>query len=351
MATEKLLKEIEEEESLTSVPMEDFFETSISDYNEFDKSAWEKGHGFKCPKFPMFDKYMEGLESGLFMFAGESNSGKSALLMNLMIDFCTHADNNLFGIYYSLDDSMKEIVPRLIAMHESIPISVGSKPRRYDTIVQLGLEGAVEAEEYMRKRDEGIEWLKSINEQFKLKDGNSIKNGEQLKKSIENAIMYLDANYPGKKLMIGIDAMSDVRFSKGNFRSDKEKNDFIAKEVKNWTVEYDIPILGSLHLRKIEQNRRPTIADVKESGEYAYEASFLGVVYNDVGRNKQSASIYFSDKDDPSIKMPIIELDWAKNKKSSYKGKTYHYFTPNYSLVRECGEEATSRYDALIYTN
>ena len=347
---EILMKKIQEEESMTTIPAEDFFETSQIDYDAFDDNAWKKGNGYTAPNFPLLSEKMEGLESGLFMIAGESNAGKTNIVMNLLIDFCTNIKNNLFCIYFSLDDTANELIPRLIAMHESIPISVGSKPQRYQDYIDTGREGSSDIEILIEKRKHGLEWLRSINKQFKIVDSNKVKCGEQIYDYIAKVQMYLAVHAPEKKLIIGIDSMSDIRFSTKKFSSDKERNDYIARTVKEWSVEFDIPIFGTLHLRKIEQNRRPTIADVKESGEYAYEASFLGIVYNDVSRNKQSATVYQTDIN-TGEKLPVIELDWAKNKKSSFKGRTYHYFQPNYSLVIECSEEAASRYDTLIYTN
>ena len=73
------------------------------------------------------------------------------------------------------------------------------------------------------------------------------------------------------------------------------------------------------------------------------------LVFNDVSKNKEAASV-FSSLEDNEYKQPIIELDWAKNKKSSYKGRTYHYFIPDCSKVIECGEPEHRRYDALIYS-
>ena len=70
--------EIEEEESSTSVyqklmkkkattvkedqeeiRMENFFETSINNYNEFNERAYKKGNGYKIPGYPMIEKNLE----------------------------------------------------------------------------------------------------------------------------------------------------------------------------------------------------------------------------------------------------------------------------------------------------
>ena len=152
-----------------------------------------------------------------------------------------------------------------------------------------------------------------------------------------------------KDIIVAIDSLSDISFDSQNFRGEKELNDHIAKEVKRWAAhELKVPIFGSLHLRKLNTNRRPTPDDLKESGRYHYEASAVFLLHNDVGKNKQSANIYFNDEASEE-KLPIIEIDWAKNKKSSYKGRTYCYFTPDQSKISECSSELMRRYDCLIY--
>lgn len=274
----------------------------------------------------------------------------TALVQALFLDYALYEPNKLFGIYFSLDDTRNELIPRIIAAHEHIPISVGSKPQRYMNMLEQGLEGSGIYQEWLDKRDNALEWLKSTKEYFKIEDSNKITCGEQIIDYLRKVKIYLETHAPDKKMIVAIDSMSDIRFISKNFKSDKERNDYIARTVKEWTVELDIPIFGTLHLRKIEQNRRPNIADVKESGEYAYEASFLGIIYNDVSRNKQAATIYQSDPD-TGEKLPIIELDWAKNKKSSFKNRTYHYFWPSFSDVRECSKEVMDRYNSLIYSN
>ena len=114
---DKLLKETSDMEIDTPVTIEqeEFFETTIPQYDAFDLAAWKKGQGYCTKTFPIFDAAMEGLENGMFLFAGESNHGKSAVLLELLMSYCLNEDNNLFGIYFSLDDGADKLIPRIIA--------------------------------------------------------------------------------------------------------------------------------------------------------------------------------------------------------------------------------------------
>lgn len=337
------------EEDPYQIPDEDFFATTLEDLAAFDEKAFAKGRGYEAPNFPLFTKYMEGLESGFYMFAGESNSGKSATLLNIMYDFCMNPDNKLFGIYFSLDDSADEIYPRLIAMNQLIPIGVGSKPGRQQEIIDddPNTEEAMIARTLLEKRAQGIQHLRDICNKFKVVDKNKVRYGEQVLNYCIKLQSWLKARDPEANIIVGIDSLSDLRFPSQRFDSDKMRNDYIAQTVKDWAVTVlDCPIFGSLHLKKLGSNRRPTVDDVKESGEYIYEASSLFLVHNDVNKNKENATI-FDRVDGNEFKQPVIELDWAKNKKSSYKGITYHHFTTDYSKLTECTEEQNSRFRSL----
>lgn len=297
---------------------------------------------------------MEGLEPGFFMFAGESNSGKSAVLLNLLLDFCTKADNKLFGIFFSPDDNCRDIIPRLIAMHEGIPISVCFNPQRYLNLINEGADEYEIYRELLEKRESGIEYLKSINRMFKVVDGSKISCGEQLLNYCVKLKTYIQSFNSDANLIVGIDSLSDLTFANTKFvgaNKDRQLNDFIAREVKKWSVEIlECPIFGSLHLRKIDNGKRPGLADVKDSGRYVYEASTLFLVHNDVNKNRENATIYYRDEHS-TFKHPIIELEWAKNKKSSFKGTTYYRFSTNTSRITECGLEESQRYQHLSYAN
>src|SRR5574344_1346424 len=157
-----------------SVPVEDFFETSIEQYDAFDEAAKAKGTGYTCPSFPMFDRYMEGLESGLYFFAGESNGGKTALMLKLLWDYSTYEDN---------------------------PISVVSKTIRYQNAIDSGAEGSGGYPELLEKRQEGLDYLKSMNNHFKIIDGSKIECGEQILDYCKKVKMYLEANSPETKII------------------------------------------------------------------------------------------------------------------------------------------------------
>lgn len=311
----------------------------------------------------------------------------TALLQELILQYASNPDNKLVGLYFSLDDTNDKIIPRILASHaqllgsqeQGIPISVFSKPTRYlERLRQIDLDsneayilysyfyddisaGGTLIPENLNEDPDTFEtsvryraysWLKETSNYFHLVDGTTISNGEQLIEFCHNFKSYVQSinNNPDINLIVGIDSFSDIIWVEKHFNSDKELNDYTAQRMKALAVEeLKCPIFGTIHLRKVDQKKRPNIADVKESGRWAYEASLVFLLHNDVSRNGEAATI-FSTTDDSDFKLPIIEILWAKNKQSSFKGRTYCYFKTEFSRVWECSKEATERFNALLYS-
>lgn len=342
-----------------TIVMEDFFKLSLNNYEEFDKKARAKGKGYKIPNYPFIEAKLEGLSSGLYLFSGESNSGKSAAMMNIIKDICSCEENNLFGIYYSLDDTKDEIIPRIIAMEQSIPIGVASKPKRYEEMLEdTETFGDNEAlyRDYLDKRQIGLDKLKSECDKFLIEDANKIKTSTDIVEHIKMVKTFLKSYYTEQgdvekankmNVIIAIDALNDVRLDPkvyGRIRKE-DASEEVAKFVKDLSTTFDIPIFASTHLRKLNGNRRPMLDDLREANTLVYEASVVWLVYNDVSKNKQGAKIYWNDNQQLG---PILEMDWAKNKKSSYKGRTFNKFSPNLSQIKECSPKEMEAFENLI---
>lgn len=349
-----LIEDDEPVESAEEVIMEDFSKTTLSDYDNFDERCWNKGDGYKIPSFPEMEAKLEGVESGLYLFAGESNSGKSALMMNILKDMCSHRPNKLFGIYYSLDDSKHEIIPRIIAMEQSIPIAAASKPKRFENMMaNCENDNIALYDSYLKKRKAGLEKLKSEVDIFKIEDAEKIKNSTDLRNHAIKLQTYVKSIDPEMNIIVAIDAINDIHLDPkefGRIQGNDEMKE-IAKFAKDLSTSLDCIIFSSSHLRKLNGNRRPTVDDLKEANTLLYEASVVWLVYNDVSKNKGGAKIYWNDTNVDNKMGAVIEIDWGKNKKSSFKGRTFCMFMPYYSKCKEGSKEDMDRWEALIYQN
>lgn len=337
------------DEQIAIVDTEDFFNTMEEDLNEFEEISWNKGDGYSTPRFPMLTQHLEGFDNGLILLPAESNAGKSAIMMNIVEDMVMHEPNKLFGIYFSLDDSKHEIIPRVIAMREGINISTVAKPQRIQNMIDNGVENSAELEIELQKRQQGINNLKANSNKMMIVDSNKVKTLDEMKAYIERVINYVKALDPEMNVVVAIDSIKDIILDDHyNIKTTNEASDFIARAVKHWTVEFNILIFSSVHLRKLNGNRRPTLDDLKDSNVLVYEASVIWLLFNDVSKNKQGAKLFYREEG-VNEKLPVIEFDWAKNKKSSFKGRTFAYFAPQMSRAVECNIDASKRFNALLY--
>lgn len=327
----------------------DFFQNMCNDIDNFDKEAWSNKTGWVSPNFPSFTNGLEGWSPGFYAWCGPSNHGKTAMLLNVMEDLCAYKDNKLFGIYYSLDDTRNRVIPRIIAMRENVPINVIAKPARYQNMVDEGHPDAANISQLLTKRREGLEKLKQDSDKLVIFESEEIETIDEIYEKTEQVYHYIKSIDPEMNIVVGIDSLKDIVIEGSSKMTANERIDIVSKKVKDLSKKFNCITFASMHLRKLNGMRRPTLDDIKDSNILVYESDICFLVYNDVSNNKQSAKIYYKDSEESVEKKPIIEIDWAKNKISSYKGITFCNFAPEYNKCIEADESAVQRYNAILY--
>ena len=189
LQTDNIDLEIRDEEEDT-IQAEDFFNVMTEDLDEFEEKSWSKGNGYKTPKFPMISDKLEGLDSGLYLLPAESNAGKSAMMMNIVEDLVMCEENKLFGLYFSLDDSKHEIIPRVIAMREGIRIGTVAKPQRAKNMIDEGHEEADLLIDELAKREAGINNLKANSNKMMIVDSTKVRTLDDMKAYIQKLIEF-----------------------------------------------------------------------------------------------------------------------------------------------------------------
>ena len=178
-----------------------YFDHLANSLDEFEDRAWNKKEGYKTPNFPSLSTGLEGWESGLYIFAGLANHGKTAIMVNILEDLVMHSENKLFGVYYSLDDDKNKVLPRIVAMRESLPIGLISKPGRYKKMVEEQHPDAINIAQLLDRRAEGIQKLKEQSNKMMVLDSQEIKSDKDLKNSIYQIYNYINNS---KKLLKSI---------------------------------------------------------------------------------------------------------------------------------------------------
>ena len=302
------------------------------------ENCWLKGVGYLAPHFLQMTESTGGWEDGLYLVAGAPNTGKSAEMMNIIHDLVSYPANDMFGLYFSLDDSLMETIPRVIAMTEKVAIDVIRKPVKYE-----------DQEVLLEKRDIGWNKLYSTAANISFFDNGECPYIEDIEQKIkEYKIMLAEADRPNAKFIIVIDAFDDLASRDQKFNSENEKSIFTSKWAKDIVKAYDCLVFCTKHLRKINGFRRPTQDDLKDSGTIVYEANCVMLCYNEVGLKEEKADVYY-ERDGFPTKQPIVEVHFAKNKLSSFKGRVFTKFIPDFSNVEECSVEESRQFNTLVF--
>ena len=246
--------------------------------------------GYALSQFPLIDEAMCGVQPSMVTLAADPNVGKTILMINLSIDLLkSNADVSL--LFFSMDDSRDAIVGRMIAKLAGLPINdVQRKP-------QNDQEEKLVADAYSLLKDMAVNGRLDIQEM-----------SESTKMGLITQTIRMHPNR--SKLVCIIDGIYNVPID-GPSSSLREENIERANGLKNIVKLYQIPLLVTAELRKRTQeevNRTTrSIHDIMETGKYGYNADVILLL------TPHDPATYGSDPE------PLVNLDFAKNKLSSFR--------------------------------
>jgi replicative DNA helicase len=271
--------------------------------------------------FHLFDAFTDGLQSGLILFGGQANSGKTALMMQMCWQSSLDPTNNVYNIYFSLDDPATDTLPRIIACDQRLPINTVKFPKRITNTRELG------------KRNLGLRRLRGNISHFKIYDQLDGTSIEFIADTIQRHKVELEAAGDDRQLCIWIDGFHEIDCD--GFQEENARQSYLARALDNLSQQYECPVICSAEFKKFENpNRRPTLGDFKGAVKLVYKSKLCCLCYNEVGVKKETAKC-FHVRDGIIGKQPILEVDFAKNKLSSFKGNLYYKFFPEMSHLEE----------------
>ncbi len=300
-----------------------------------DQHSWDRGaEGGLKTGLETFDYAFEGgVQPGLILIAAAPNVGKSAFMLKLAKGM-SELNENVYVSYHSLDDANNDLMPRYIANDQRITIGQAKTPKKYEDNPDI-----------MEKRNQGIKNLYRRVETFGMFDSNDATSVEGIEKHIKEIIMSKEQE--NVRIVICIDSFNDLEVESETFRDNDMKNAYVSKKLKSWSTNYNAVVMCTAHLRKTN-GKRPMEDDLKETITLRYEATMVCLLYNEVGIKEENAQIHWLDEDSEG-KKPVLEVKFAKNKHSSYKGTKFYEFIPEYSEFIEGTDESNRRYASLIY--
>lgn len=323
----------------------DIQQEMVDTIHRMDEYAQSRGKlgGFDTG-YQVLNEAIEGLNTGLHLVAGQSNTGKSALCLHMawnvaQLNQMVTEDhpNKAYVLYFSLDDNANTLLPRIVSIDQKVPINVVRFPVKYESYTNL-----------MERREKGIESLFGSVNYFKMIDSTKGDTIEYIEEEIQRHIIALKNIDPTYRLVVFIDNFHDIGVKSVHFNSDTAKFDYLPQELSRMCTVYDIPLVCTAEFRKLNGNKRPTVDDIKEATKIGYEAQVILLCYNEVGHRGEAASIFWEDGAKPNEKQPILEAKVGKNKQGSFKGRIFFEFIADMSTLVEVSKEKTMIYNQMI---
>lgn len=238
-------------------------ERMLRTIEEVEEYSWNRGElGGLDWGYETFNSAFEGLNTGVHLIAGQSNIGKSSLMLQLAWQVAISnkeptegRPKKAFVLYFSLDDSNNELIPRFVAIDQRIPINVVRFPKKYQHNAT-----------YMEKRQAGLENLKDTVDHINMMDVNAGSDIEFIEKTMNEYYLELERIDPAYQLVVFIDNFHDITIGDEKMRSKSgnEKYDHIADQLTKIATIYDCPIICTAEFRKLNGNRRPIVDDIRE---------------------------------------------------------------------------------------
>ena len=326
---------------------EPFFRAKmLNTIDAVEEYSWNRGElGGLDWGFKTLNDAFEGLNTGVHLVAGQSNIGKSSFMLQLAWQVSQsnqvvtkERPRKAFVLYFSLDDNNNELLPRLVAIDQRIPINVVRYPKKYK-------DNAT----YMQKRAQGVLKLRQTVDYLNMQDVNNGSDIEYIQETMEAYHVELQKVDPNYQLVVFIDNFHDITIGDEKLRGKTggEKYDHIADQLTKIATKYDCPIVCTAEFRKLNGNRRPGVDDIRESVKILYEAKAVMLCYNEVSIRGQQATVHWMRADNPN-KQPVYEVHIGKNKFSSFKGRAFFEFIPEMAFCREVSEAGAQRYSQMV---
>ena len=291
--------------------------------DEFENKVWSKSNtGIKTGYDSIDEKFDGGLYPGFIAIAGDSNLGKTALMTNLAYGIINNNDD-VYVMDFSLDDAMPDKIGRLVACSSKIVMNAVSKPRKYLNYPIM-----------LARRRQALISLRNLSDKYIAYDSSFSTFVEDIQDTIIKKKIYFDENNIDKRIVVFIDNFHDMDIRESPNLSQKEKFDSLAQWCQDFSAKYNITMVCSAELKKINGTRRPQLDDMRESVKIKYAAKAVLLVYNEVHYKGESANIYYSVNNNP-YKQPIFEVHFAKNKYGTYKGRNFFEFYPDMAYLKE----------------
>ena len=287
----------------------------------FEQSLTREGIlGYKVG-FKELERKLDGIQTGMYLVGAIANVGKTTWLLNLSRSILKE-NKDVQILFFSIDDNFRKIYFRLLAIEAQAEINtvanIGQRIRLNKDIDDEQKKDFLHRFEMAKQRvDKTLERLILLDET----DGNSV---DFIKDTVEQ--MYLKNN----KLIVIADNFHKIR-TPGIHGDAKSRFTHLSEEMKGLVNKYDIPLLMTVELRKLNHDGPPTPDDLKDTVDLHYDCDVTFMLHSESERKEDSDKFHYID----GKKYPIIDIHVQKNKISDFKGKIEYVLIPEKAIYHE----------------
>jgi hypothetical protein len=261
--------------------------------------------GYALDRFESLARNIDGVQSGFYVVGAETNVAKTAFLCNLTLDLL-ETNEDLTGIYFSLDDNKDVIINRFLSIKSQIPLNKVQKRQSIER-----------HQEMLTNAYANLDALARANRLY-LFDASEIQDIDDLEAEIKRR--------KDRNLFVMIDGLYNL--DTGSTALDRRRENIErANKLKELASVYRIPVIctGELRKRPVEQGRKrpPTIDDLMETGKFAYNANLVLLLW------PEDWDEYDNEEE------PLLKMKYAKNKLSHYRGTDTLKFHRSTSKLEE----------------
>ncbi|MDR0946713.1 MAG: replicative DNA helicase [Ruminococcus sp.] len=217
------------------------------------------------------DKLIFGLnKSDLLILAGRPGMGKSALALNFAVNFCDAAPEKA-AVIFSLEMSKEQLATRMLSSRAY----VDSRALQTGNVDNSDWEKLAEAVGYLRNLDIYLDDTAGITV-------------PQMKAKLRRL------NNVGCVIIDYLQLMNSSRRIENRVNEISE----ITRQLKLMAKELDVPIITLSQLSRAVESRtdkRPILADLRESGSIEQDADIVMFIYRDGYYNKLAADLTLSE--------------------------------------------------------
>lgn len=307
--------------------------------NQFETDAWNPlNTGLKTGWAEIDKAFDGGLKSGFTMIAGDSNIGKTAFISQVANQVVEHNDE-VYVMDFSLDDPMPDKLARVVGSGSKVLLNAVRNPNNYTHLPLM-----------IARRKVALNKLRENVHKYRAYDANFTTFCEDIEAEIQRIKILLETQGSSKQICVFIDNFHDLNLKEHPNLQATAKYDAIAQWCSDTAIRYDIPVVCSGELKKLNGTRRPALDDIRESVKIKYEAKAVLLVYNEVHYKGEGAEVHFLRKNDP-LKQPIFEVHFAKNKFNNFKGRAFFEFYPEMARMEEPDPQSSKHYASLVFSN